>query len=95
MSKEPHAVIQQLLVTEKGTRQMSRDNQYLFKVDRHANKIDIKRAVEALFKVHVTKVNTMNRAGKKKRQRTQSFGHTADWKRAVVTLKAGESIDLM
>lgn len=95
MNKEPHAIVRELLVTEKGTQQMARDNQYLFKVDKSANKIEIKRAVETLFKVHVTNVNTMNRPGKKKRERTMNFGRTASWKRAVVTLKQGESIDLM
>ena len=95
MSKEPHSVIRELLVTEKGTQHMASDNQYLFKVDKGANKIEIKRAVEALFKVHVTNVNTMNRSGKKKRERTMNFGRTASWKRAVVTLKEGDSIDLM
>lgn len=93
--KEPHAVIQELVVTEKGTRQTDADNQYLFKVDRHANKIDIKRAVEAVFKVKVVRVNTMNRPGKRKRERTMHFGRTAGWKKAVVTLADGQSIDFV
>ena len=92
--KETHNIIRGLLVTEKGTQLMEQGNQYLFKVDRDANKIDIKRAVEEAFGVHVTKVNTMNRAGKKKRERTMSFGRTSSWKRAVVTLRQGDSIDL-
>ena len=92
--KETHNVIRGLLVTEKGTELMERGNQYLFKVDRAANKIEIKRAVEEAFSVQVTKVNTMNRVGKKKRERTMGFGRTAGWKRAVVTLREGDSIDL-
>lgn len=92
--KESYNIIRGLLVTEKGTELMERGNQYLFKVDRAANKIEIKRAVEEAFSVHVTKVNTMNRVGKKKRERTMGFGRTAGWKRAVVTLREGDSIDL-
>jgi large subunit ribosomal protein L23 len=92
--KEARNIIQGLLVTEKGTRLVEGGNQYLFKVDRAANKIDIKRAVEEAFSVHVTKVNTMNRVGKRKRERTIRYGRTAGWKRAVVTLRQGDSIDL-
>jgi large subunit ribosomal protein L23 len=55
----------------------------------------VKQAVEQLFNVKVVSVNTMNRQGKKKRERTASFGKTADWKRAVVTLADGNSIDLV
>jgi len=93
--KDPHQIIQELVVTEKGTRLTEADNQYLFKVDRRANKIDIKRAVETLFQVKVARVNTMNRPGKKKRERTMHFGRTASWKRAVVTLREGQSIDVV
>lgn len=93
--KDPHQVIQELVVTEKGTRLTEAENQYLFKVDRKANKIDIKRAVESLFQVKVARVNTMNRPGKLKRERTMHFGRTASWKRAVVTLREGQSIDLV
>jgi large subunit ribosomal protein L23 len=60
-----------------------------------ANKIDIKRAIEELFKKTVVDVNTANFAGKKKRERTASFGRRAHWKKAVVTLKKGEKIDLV
>jgi len=93
--KEAHSVIHEMLVTEKSTRLSEQANQYCFKVDRSANKIDIKRAVEDLFKVHVTKVNTMKRLGKKRRERTMNFGRTAATKRAIVTVKTGESIDLV
>lgn len=93
--KETHAVIHEMLVTEKTTRLTEKANQYCFKVDRSANKIDIKRAVEDLFKVHVTNVNTMKRLGKKRRERTVNFGRTAASKRAIVTVKTGESIDLV
>lgn len=92
--KEVYDVVKGLLLTEKGTRLSAEENKYLFKVHPNANKVDVKRAIEELFNVHVEKVNTMNRQGKKKRERTVNFGKTASWKRAVVTLKEGESIDL-
>ncbi len=93
--REPQQIINGAVITEKGTRQTELHNQYLFKVDRHANKIEIKYAVESLFKVTVTEVNTMNRPGKKRRERTMRFGRTASWKKAVVTVKEGETIELL
>ena len=92
--KEGRTIIRKLLMTEKGTLLTERENQYLFRVDPSANKIEIKNAVENIFKVKVTKVNTMNRRGKHKRLRSMSYGMTSAWKRAVVTLKAGEKINL-
>ena len=87
-------IIRKLLVTEKGTRLKESANQYLFEVDRDANKLEIKDAVQKQFKVKVQSVRTMTRKGKAKRLRTMSYGKTPDWKRAVVTLEAGQSIDL-
>jgi large subunit ribosomal protein L23 len=81
-----------LLRTEKGTNLLP-FNKYLFWVDRGANKIDIKSAVEEVYKVKVEKVNTMTVKGKKKRVRFAE-GKTPDWKKAVVTLKAGDKIDV-
>jgi large subunit ribosomal protein L23 len=92
--KEGRTIIRKLLLTEKGTHLTEKKNQYLFRVDPSANKIEIKNAVEKIFNVKVTKVNTMNRQGKHKRQRSMSYGMTSAWKRAVVTLKEGEKIDL-
>ena len=85
-------VIRTLLRTEKGARQ-ARDSQYLFAVERAANKIEIRRAVEDLYKVKVKSVNTVRMPGKLKRVRTQ-LGRTPEWKKAVVTLKSGHKIDL-
>ena len=82
-----------LHITEKGTL-LAGQNKYLFKVDPSANKLEIKRAIEEFFKVKVMKVNTMNYDGKKRRQRTAQNGKKPDWKRAVVTLKEGDKIDL-
>jgi large subunit ribosomal protein L23 len=86
-------IVRRMQVTEKGTELLDQ-NKYLFEVHPAANKIEIRRAVEELFKVTVTGVNTMNYAGKRKRERTVRFGRRPDWKRAVVTLKEGDSIDL-
>lgn len=92
--KDSYSIIKKMMLTEKGTRLSGEENKYLFRVDRRANKMDIKRAVEELFKVGVVSVNTMNRRGKAKRERTPNFGRTANWKCAVVTLKEGDKIDL-
>jgi len=88
-------VIKKVLLTEKGTRLSEEQNQYIFRVAKEANKMEIKEAVEALFSVRVMAVNTMRRKGKKKRQRTASFGTTASWKRAVVTLHEEDVITLV
>ena len=88
-------VIKKILLTEKGTRLSEEQNQYLFRVAKEANKMEIKQAVEALFNVRVMAVNTMRRKGKKKRQRTANFGTTASWKRAVVTLHKEDQITLI
>ena len=88
-------VIKRILLTEKGTRLSEEQNKYLFRVNRDANKVEIKKAVEELFNVRVMAVNTMRRKGKKKRQRTAQFGTTASWKRAVVTLHKEDSINLI
>ena len=88
-------VIRKILLTEKGTRLSEENNQYLFRVAMEANKIEIKQAVESLFNVRVTGVNTMRRSGKKKRLRTAKYGTTPAWKRAVVTLHEDDSINLI
>jgi large subunit ribosomal protein L23 len=87
-------IIKGMLVTEKGTRLQEQGNQYLFEVARGANKLEIRRAVEQQFKVKVKEVNTMTRRGKAKRLRTQAYGMTPSWKRAVVTLEAGQTIEM-
>ncbi len=86
-------IINKVQITEKGT-SLQAQNKYLLKVHPQANKIEIRQAVEQFFKVGVTAVNTMNYDGKRKRERTASFGKRADWKRAIVTLKEGDSIDV-
>jgi large subunit ribosomal protein L23 len=87
-------IVRAVQVTEKGSRLTEKENKVFFRVQRSATKADVKRAVEELFKVHVEKVHTMNRAGKQKRGRTATPGRTSSWKRAIVTLKAGDTIPL-
>lgn len=88
----PHDVLIKPIVTEKTTGLME-ENKYTFQVDKNANKIEIKHAVEAIFKVDVTDVKTMNVSGKMKRQgRTQ--GLTASWKKAIVTVKQGQRLPI-
>lgn len=86
-------VIQEPLITEKIAKQGDTLGKYAFQVHPQANKKQVKSAVEKNFNVHVTKVNVMNLAGKWRRVRSQP-GKTANWKKAIVTLKKGEKIDI-
>ena len=79
-------------LTEKTVIQKDAHNQVTFLVDRDANKIEIKRAVESLFKVTVLVVHTINTLGKKKRM-GRFAGRRPDWKKAMVTLKEGDRIE--
>jgi large subunit ribosomal protein L23 len=87
-------IIKTVRVTEKGTRQSEKYNQYTVVADRRANKVQIRQAVQELFKVKVVRVNTLNVSGKDRRQRTAAAGQTSDWKKAIVTLKEGDKIIL-
>jgi len=78
--------------TEKGGNLLAQ-NKYLFWVDRSSNKIEIRKAVEEIYKVKVGSVNTLMVRGKLRRVRYQ-MGKTAEWKKAVVTLREGSKIDL-
>ncbi|MBE5038939.1 50S ribosomal protein L23 [Ructibacterium gallinarum] len=82
-----HDIIIRPIITEKSMDQVA-DRKYTFQVAKGANKIEIKKAVEEIFKVEVEKVTTMNYIGKPKRQGVFS-GKRADWKKAVVKLKEG------
>ncbi len=93
MSKEihPYQVILRPLITEKATI-LAGEQKYAFEVDRRANKNQVRTAVQIAFDVHVLKVNTMNVRGKTRRVgRRQS--HTRSWKKAIVTLAEGETIE--
>jgi len=87
-------IIKNIRITEKGTIQAEKHNQYTVVADRRATAPQIKRAVQELFKVKVQRVNTLNVQGKARRQNTQAAGRTSDWKKAIITLKEGEKIDL-
>jgi large subunit ribosomal protein L23 len=87
-------IVKTARLTEKGTRQGEKFNQYTIVADRRANKFQIKKAVEELFKVKVVRVNTLNVRGKARRQRTAQAGKASDWKKAIVTLQEGDKIVL-
>ncbi len=91
MTKKAHGVLQLPVITEKSTFQKEKNRTLTFKVAGDANKIDIKAAVEKIFKVKVESVRTANFHGKIRRQGRYS-GHRPDWKKAYVTLKKGEKV---
>jgi len=90
--KNPHDVIKGLIRTEKGSVMLPL-NKYLFWVNTVCNKIEIKKAIEDIYKVKVAAVNTVTMRGKLKRVRF-AVGKTTDWKKAIVTLKDGSKIDI-
>ncbi len=90
----PFEIIKTVRLTEKGTRQGEKYNQYTVVADRLATKPQIKQAVQELFKVKVLRVNTLNVRGKPRRVRTPKEGWTPAWKKAIVTLKEGDRIVL-
>ncbi len=90
--KDPHDIVKGMIRTEKGADLMPL-NKYLFWVAKSSNKIEIKKAVEDIYKVKVDSVNTIMMRGKSKRVR-YVVGKTPDWKKAVVTLKKGSKIDV-
>ncbi|OPY05100.1 MAG: 50S ribosomal protein L23 [Syntrophus sp. PtaB.Bin001] len=90
---ELHQIIKKMLVTEKSTLERDEKNKYYFEVDKNANKIEIRKAVEKLLKVAVDDVHIINIKGKKKRV-GRNIGKRRDWKKAVVTLSQGNTIDV-
>jgi large subunit ribosomal protein L23 len=91
-------ILRQGIVTEKSVKLQER-NQYTFKVALHANKIDIRRAIESLFNVEVVKVNVMRMPGKPKWIRRRGAAprpvEPREWKKAIVTVKEGQTIDIL
>ncbi len=87
-----YEVIKRPLITEKSTIQKESANQITFEVDRKANRVEIKKAVEGIFKVKVASVRTLQVMGKFKR-RGRILGKRNDYKKAVVKLMPGESIE--
>ena len=90
--KDPREVIIRPIISEHSYDMMN-ENCYTFEVAKEANKVEIAQAIEAIFEVKVVKVNTANVKAKPKRVRYQ-LGKTRTWKKAMVTLKAGDSIEL-
>ena len=93
--KHTNEILKAVMQTEKGAALQEKQNRYMVRVDRAANKAEIKKAVEEFFNVTVTGVNTQNYGGKTKMLRNRKTTRTPDWKRAIVTLKAGDKIDLL
>ncbi len=90
---DQYRIIRRSLVTEKSTSAKDENNKYIFEVDRRANKIEVAKAVEKLFKVRVLDVRVMNIAGKKKRI-GRIMGEKPSWKKAIVTLAPGNRIEI-
>ncbi|MGH7436793.1 MAG: 50S ribosomal protein L23 [Polyangiaceae bacterium] len=89
----PEQVIRRpIALTEKATLLREKNNQVIFEVARNANKLQIREAVQKLFKVSVTDVNTMVMRGKDRRM-GRGYARTQNWKKAIVTLKEGDAID--
>jgi large subunit ribosomal protein L23 len=87
-------IVKTVRVTEKGTRQSDKHNQYTVVADSRANKTQIRQAVQDLFHVKVLRVNTLNVRGKARRNRTPSQGRAPSWKKAIVTLRKEDKIRL-
>ena len=92
--KHVNQIIKGIQITEKGT-ELSSQHKYLIEVDRDANKIEIKQAVETFFNVTVLAVNTQRYKGKSHTLRNRRVVNKPDWKRAIVTLKEGDKIDII
>ena len=95
MKFDPHHIIKGPVLTEESTLQIETRNKFAFKVDPRANKSEIRDAVEKMFNVRVVAVNTMNYMGKPRRRGRFRPGRQASWKKAIVTLRAGDTIDLI
>jgi large subunit ribosomal protein L23 len=93
--KDIYQVVRNIHLSEKASYLQEHNNEIVLEVDRRANKIEIRRAVEQLFDKKVVAVRTVNCAGKERRRRRKDAGTTADWKKAIVRLAEGESLDLI
>ena len=92
MNRDPRTIVLEPVITEKTSKRREAHNEVVFAVARDANKIEIRNAVENLFDVKVLSVRTMSVRGKMKRM-GRFEGKTSAWKKAIVTLKEGESIE--
>jgi len=96
------SIILRPILSEKGTLLSETQNKFIFQVERHSNKLEIKKAVEEKFKVKIKKVATLNIKGKNKNMTIRSNGHIlrtsgnrSSWKKAIITLEKGFSIDML
>jgi large subunit ribosomal protein L23 len=96
MNTNPQYVVWKPVITEEATIRARSNNQYVFKVDPRANKNQIREAIERIFpNVKVVRVNTMKYEGKMSGHRGRSLpGRRKSWKKAIITLRAGDSIEL-
>jgi large subunit ribosomal protein L23 len=92
MNERSYLILKRPMVTEKSTTEKDLRNKLFFEVDRRANKIAIKEAVEKIFKVNVLNVATVSMKGKRKRV-GRYFTQRPDWKKAIVTIKAGQRVE--
>ena len=96
------SIILRPILSEKGTLLSETQNKFIFQVERHSNKLEIKKAVEEKFKVKIKKVATLNIKGKNKNMTIRSNGHIlrtsgnrSSWKKAIITLEKGFSIEML
>ena len=89
-----YQLVRRPLITEKSSDDTVGRNAYHFRVPQTANKVEIRQAIEKLFEVKVERVNTLNVAGKFRR-RGYTYGQTPKWKKAMVTLREGQTIDMI
>ena len=96
------SIILRPILSEKGTLLSETQNKFIFQVEKHSNKLEIKKAVEEKFKVKIKKVATLNIKGKNKNMTIKSNGHIlrtngnrSSWKKAIITLEKGFSIDML
>jgi large subunit ribosomal protein L23 len=96
MNRSPYTIIDRPIITERATQLSENDAnpQYVFRVQRDANKVQIRQAIEAIFNVKVSAVNTVRCKGKLKRQ-GRFVGHKPDWKKAFVTLEKGQKLEVL
>ena len=93
MISDYYDIIRAPRITEKGARLKEKNNVLTFEIKVDANKVQVRKAIESIFKVKVADITTVKNAGKKKRVGTR-LGRRSDWKKAYVTLKPGEKIDI-
>ena len=96
------SIILRPILSEKGTMLSETQNKFIFQIEKHSNKLEIKKAVEEKFKVKIKKVATLNIKGKNKNMTIRSNGHIlrtsgnrSSWKKAIITLEKGFSIDML